>query len=228
MENKSLPPKIILWGGTGQAKVVRPIIEFYGSKVDAVIDDTPNLPPPFPDIKLYEGQKGFLEYTKDKNKEEIGFLVTIGNNKTIRNAKARIKISEMLKKEGLISVSAIHPTAYIDSNVEIGEGVQISAGARIITETKIGNYCIINTGASIDHECVLEDGAEAGPNATLCGLVHVGKCSWIGANATILPRIKVGANSVVGAGAVVTKDVPERTVVVGNPARELYKISSEE
>ncbi len=224
MQNTKLPARIILWGGTGQAKVVRPIIEYYNSKVDAVIDDTPSLKPPFPDVKLYYGYKGFLEYIKDKEKEKIGFVVTIGNNKTCKNAEARIRISKMLMKEGLIPVSIIHPTAYIESDVEIGIGTQILARATIITKTKIGNFCIINTGASIDHECIIEEGVEIAPNATLCGIVYVKKHSWICANATILPRIKIGSNSVIGASAVVTKDVPEWVVYVGNPAKELYKI----
>jgi len=222
---KEIPSKILLWGGTGQAKVMRPIIEYYGSKVDAVIDDTPGLKSPFSDIKIYEGKNGFLEYIKNKDPKDIGFLVTIGNDKTGEHVEARIRISKMLKEGGLIPITAIHPTAIIEKNVKIGEGAQISAGAIIITETKIGNYCIINTGASIDHECILEDGSEVDPNATLCGCIYLGRNSWVGANATILPRLKIGNYSVVGAGAVVTKNVPSGIIVVGNPARELYKIT---
>jgi hypothetical protein len=75
-----LPPKIILWGGTGQAKVVRPIIESYGSKVVAVFDDTPNLPPTFPDVPLYYGLDGFKEWLQSQSRHnEIGFCVAIGN-----------------------------------------------------------------------------------------------------------------------------------------------------
>jgi sugar O-acyltransferase (sialic acid O-acetyltransferase NeuD family) len=224
MAKEKIPSRIILWGGTGQAKVVRPIVEYYGSKIDAVIDDTPDLKSPFNDVRLYKGYDGFLEYMKNKPDESIGFIVTIGNNRTCKNAEARMRISNLLKKAGLSPVSIIHPTSFLDYNVQFGEGIQIMAGVNIITETSIGNYCIINTGASVDHECVLEDGVEIAPNATLCGNVHVGKYSWVGANATVLPRIKIGNNSVIGAGSVVTKDVPEKTVYAGNPARELYKL----
>lgn len=225
IEDLLMPNKVILWGGTGQAKVIRPIIEYYGSKVDAIIDDTIGLKSPFPDIRIYEGYEGFLEYIKNKIPKEIGFAVTIGNNKTGKNAEARIRISDMLEKKGLIPTTIIHPTAYIDSSVKIGKGVQICAGAIIIAETRIGDYCIINTGASVDHECILEDGSEVDPNATLCGIIHLGKNSWVGANATILPRLKIGYNSVVGAGSVVTKNVPDGIIVAGNPAKELYRIN---
>ena len=70
-----LPPKVIFWGGTGQAKVDRPIVEYWGSKVVAVFDDTVGLESPFPDVKIYCGYKEFLNWIKDKNREEIGFCV---------------------------------------------------------------------------------------------------------------------------------------------------------
>lgn len=54
----------------------------------------------------------------------------------------------------------------------------------------------------------------------------IGKNVWIGSNATILPGVTIGNNSVVAAGAVVTKDVPENTVVAGVPATVLKKVNN--
>jgi acetyltransferase-like isoleucine patch superfamily enzyme len=48
--------------------------------------------------------------------------------------------------------------------------------------------------------------------------------AWIGASATILPGITVGENSIVGAGSIVTKDVPDNTMVAGNPAKYMKSI----
>lgn len=48
---------------------------------------------------------------------------------------------------------------------------------------------------------------------------------WIGANVTILPGVTIGENAVVGAGSIVTRDVPPRTVVAGNPARVIREIA---
>ena len=72
-----LPPEIILWGGTGQAKVVRPIIEHYGSKVVALFDDTPNLPPPFPNVPLYVGWGAFQEWLRG-NPSRAKILILLG------------------------------------------------------------------------------------------------------------------------------------------------------
>lgn len=56
---------------------------------------------------------------------------------------------------------------------------------------------------------------------TKIGKIHIGDNVFIGANATILPGVCIGNNSVIGANSVVAKDVPENTVVAGNPARIL-------
>ena len=55
--------------------------------------------------------------------------------------------------------------------------------------------------------------------------VHIGKNCWIGANAVILPGITIGDNVVVGAGSVVTKDLPDNVVALGNPCRILREIN---
>ena len=69
---KDIPKQIILYGGTGQAKVVKPIIEYYGSKVIAVFDDKKNLYPPFKSIDLFTGYQSLLKWKEDVNINEIG------------------------------------------------------------------------------------------------------------------------------------------------------------
>lgn len=215
-----LPPEVILWGGTGQAKVVRPIIEHYGSKVVAVFDDTPGLASPFKDVPLYAGWAGFQKWLQGRVPgSETGFCVAIGNP----HGRVRLSLHERLKGEGLIAVTIAHPTAWIAASAVIGEGAQILAGAIILDETRLGRQCIVNTKASVDHENVLADGVEIAPGATLCGCIRVDTAAWVCAGATVLPRLNIGHDAIVGAGAVVTKDVPPGTTVVGVPARPCVK-----
>jgi len=206
---------IILYGGTGQAKVVRPIIEHYGSKVIAVFDDTKNLKSPFLDVDLYCSYRAFLKWKETIDVTEIGFVITIGNP----HGNVRIDLHKKLEKEGLKPVTIIHPEAIIADNCEIGAGSQIMAGAVIMPEAKIGRQCIINTNASIDHECIIDDGCEVAPGATLCGNVKMHRNSWVCAGATVLPRISIGENSIVGAGSVVINDIEDNKTVVGVPAK---------
>ena len=211
-----LPPKIIIWGGTGQAIVIRPIIESHGSKVAAIFDDTPNLSSPFPDVPLYYGLDGFQKWLQMQScRNEIGFCIAIGNP----HGRVRMKYHERMIAAGLLPVTIAHHSAQIAINAKIGEGCQFMAGSIVNPEAKIGKQCIINSKASIDHECILSDGVEIAPGATLCGLVVLGINVWIGAGATVLPRIHIGDDSVVGAGAVVTQDVPAGVTVVGVPAK---------
>ena len=57
--------------------------------------------------------------------------------------------------------------------------------------------------------------------------VHIKRHAWVGAGAIVLPGVTVGENAIVGAGSVVTKDVAANTVVVGNPAKPVHRISDE-
>lgn len=216
---RTAPKRIILWGGTGQAKVMRPVVETTGRKVVAIFDDTAGLVPPFPDVPLYCGWEAFRTWIGDQRRDEIGFCVTIGNP----HGRVRLRLHERLSNEGLQPVTAVHPTAWISPSAQIDAGVQIHAGAIVEAHAKIGSQCIINTKASVDHECVLEQGVELAPAATLCGLVYLGVNAWVCAGATVLPRLRIGADSIVGAGAVVIRDVPKNVTVVGVPAQILRK-----
>ena len=89
---------------------------------------------------------------------------------------------------------------------------------------QVGRHCIINTGASVDHECVIEDYVHISPHSTLCGNVSVGEGSWIGAGTTIIPGVKIGKWSVIGAGSVVTKDIPDHVLAVGNRCKIIKSI----
>lgn len=210
-----LPPKVILWGGTGQAKVVRPIIESCGAKVVAVFDDSPDLAPPFPDVELHCGWEQFQTWVARQDRRSVGFCVAIGNP----HGRARIRLHDLLTAEGLQPVTIAHSTAWVAENATIGAGSQLLAGSIVAAEARVGRQCIINTKASVDHEDVLEDGVEVAPGATLCGLVHVGVNGWVCAGATVLPRVRIGADAIVGAGSVVTHDVPDGVTVVGIPAK---------
>jgi sugar O-acyltransferase (sialic acid O-acetyltransferase NeuD family) len=208
---------VILWGGTGQAKVMRPVLERAGAAVVAVCDDTAGLTPPFPDVPLLHGWDGFTRWLEGREREGLGFLVTIGNP----HGRIRLRLHDRLVEAGLLPARAVHHTAWVSPGARIGAGAQIHAGAIVETDVSIGRQCIVNTRAGVDHECVLEEGVEIDPGATLCGAVHLGPCAWVCAGATVLPRIRIGADAVVAAGAVVIRDVPAGTTVAGVPAKPL-------
>ncbi len=93
--------------------------------------------------------------------------------------------------------NVISKTAYIGKSVQLGKGIFIAHNAHVGVMSKIEDFSIINTGASIDHECFLEKASFIAPNATLCGKVMVGENSFIGAGATVIPEIKICKNSTI-------------------------------
>jgi sugar O-acyltransferase (sialic acid O-acetyltransferase NeuD family) len=208
--------KIIFWGATGQAKVLRECISYYDDlHLVSLFDTNSQLISPFDDVPLFSGEEFKTWIRQQPSRESISFLVAIGGDR----GRDRLKLHDYLKSFGLTPFIAVHPSSFVAKNVKIGEGSQILAHSSICVDSVIGRECIINTASSVDHECVIGDGAHVGPGAILAGLVKIGSCAMIGTGAIVLPRITVGQGSIVGAGAVVTKDVPDFKVVVGNPAR---------
>jgi UDP-2-acetamido-3-amino-2,3-dideoxy-glucuronate N-acetyltransferase len=115
----------------------------------------------------------------------------------------------------------------------IGEGCNLCAHTLIEGDVVVGNNVTVKSGVFLWAGTRVADDVFIGPNATFTNDVSprskqyperfegitVEQGASIGANATILPGIVIGRYAMVGAGAVVTKDVPEYAVVVGNPAK---------
>jgi UDP-3-O-[3-hydroxymyristoyl] glucosamine N-acyltransferase len=127
--------------------------------------------------------------------------------------------------EDAISLGFSTPSSFTDPTVAVPEslaaepGLWVNTGATFGGASTFGRFALINRGASVGHHANLGDFASIGPNATLAGEVRLGTGAAVGAGAVVLPEITVGEHAVVGAGSVVTRDVPARSVVVGNPAR---------
>ncbi len=111
----------------------------------------------------------------------------------------------------------------------IGKGCNICAQCFIENDVIVGDNVTVKCGVQLWDGVVLENNVFVGPNATFCNdkfprsknkefsvlKTVVKEGASIGANATILPGVTIGRNAMIGAGAIVTKDVPDGTVVKG-------------
>ena len=114
--------------------------------------------------------------------------------------------------------TVLDPTAVVSSTARIGEGSILSASVTVGGEATLGRSACLNAGTVVGHHAEIGDYASTGPGAVLCGLARLERGAFVGAGAVVGPKVTIGANAVVGLGAVVRRDVPERTVVAGNPA----------
>ena len=131
----------------------------------------------------------------------------------------RKQVAELLLHLDLDSPCLIDPSAVVVDDEFTSVGTQVMAGACIQTRSSIGAWCTINTNATLEHGCVLDEHVHVAPGAILCGDVRVGEGTHIGAGAIVLEGRTVGSNCTIGAGAVVTRDVSDGSTVVGIPAR---------
>lgn len=126
--------------------------------------------------------------------------------------------------------------SHIQKNTLIGKNCVFGQNVNVANNVIIGNYCKIQNNVSIYEGVTLEDYVFCGPSMVFTNILDP-KCKYpqvgaqyyiktlvregasIGANATIVCGHTIGRNSIIGAGAVVTKDIPDYALVVGNPAK---------
>ncbi len=205
---------IVYWGASGQARVLAEFAENAGFRVVALFDNDPAVVSPLPGVPLFTGREGFLRWRRE-NPAEIHCLAAIGSQR----GGTRLEVQRFMSDHGLIPAIVIHPTAHVAADARLSVGSQILVHAVVCAGAYLGEACIVNTKASVDHEFRLGDGVHIAPGATLAGCVEVGDGTMIGAGAVVLPRLRIGCDAVVGAGAIVTRNVPDGVVVYGNPAR---------
>ncbi len=113
----------------------------------------------------------------------------------------------------------IGPFTEIQKDVIIGNNCKIQSHAFICELVTVGNNCFISHGAMFIND-TFESGGPAGGDKNKWKKTHIGNNVSIGTNSTILP-VNICDNVVIGAGAVVTKNITEPGIYVGNPAKKI-------
>ena len=116
------------------------------------------------------------------------------------------------------------------TNIHIGNHFYANFNLVIVDDIDvyIGEYVMIAPNVTITPTGHPVDADLRRPGTQFSIPVRIGNNVWIGSNAVILPGITIGDNSVIGAGSVVTRDIPENVIAVGNPCRVLREINEQD
>lgn len=207
---------IVVFGSGGHAKVVIDSLIFNREyKIVGVVteNETHIKRGEFYGIKVLGGDANLKKLA-----EEFEFnhgIIGIGDNSLREKVSAKV----LSALSDFQFINAVHPSAQIAPSVRLGEGIAIMAGAVINADTKIDDHALVNTNASVDHDCHLHSFSSVAPGATLGGNVNLDTAVAIGLGASVIQNISIGARTVVGAGAVVVTDIETSVTVIGVPAR---------
>ena len=202
---------MIIYGASGHAKVIIDCLMAQGQSINVIFDDNPK-------VKKLLNLDVRHDYGSDLFPGEA-LIIAIGNN-TIRK-----NLADEISNSNPPPTALCDPSTIISENVNIGDGSVVLHNAVIQSSTSIGKYVIINTGATVDHDCLLGDYVHVAPNTTLCGGVSIGEGTLVGAGSVVIPTINIGKWCVIGAGSVIIEDVPDYSLVVGNPGKVIKKLS---
>lgn len=141
------------------------------------------------------------------------FAIGIGNPDVIKTLIKRF--SSVFDFPNLI-----HPNfEALIQQVEFGRGNIVTAGCIFTIDIKIGSFNIFNLNCTIGHDSIIGDGNVINPGTQISGGVKIGNYNLIGTNTAILQYISLGDENVIGAGALLNKDLDNRKVAVGVPAK---------
>ena len=189
--------KIYIYGASGQGLVCADIARAVGYKEVIFLDD--------------DEKKGQI-FTPNLPKHDI--FIAVGEN------AARKKLFEKVQKAGFNCVSLIHPSAIISQSASIsGENVAIMPFVAINARAVIEAGVILNTACVIEHECLVGAFSHISVGAKLAGNVKIGKACFLGVNSCVLPNLSLVGEVILGAGGVATKNITQKGVYAGVPAK---------
>ncbi len=212
--------KLIILGGLGNGSVIANAIIDANKRGDKEWQFSGYLNDRLSKDDMIEGHPvlGKLEDAHEFVKDGYYFINTIFR---IDGQKERIELFESLNIPEKRLATFIHPLSYVAPNVNLGNGTVVMPNVSISSGTSFGNGCLIMVGATIGHDnkigryCHFAAQCCVGAYLTIADGVH------IGLNATIRENLTLGKNATLGMGSVLTKNMDENEIWVGNPAKFL-------
>jgi sugar O-acyltransferase (sialic acid O-acetyltransferase NeuD family) len=160
--------------------------------------------------------------------EDEGFLKLIGQKCeafiAVDDTSYRQFLVKLLNEQRKVQpINAIHQTAYISTDAEMGHGNFINANVVIGAGAKLGHHGIFHSSSSIEHRVEIADFVQVGAGSVINSNVKIAKGAYIGSGVTVVSGVEIGKNARIGAGSVVISDIAADETVFGNPAVAVKK-----
>ncbi len=211
----ALIEKLIIVGFSGFGKEVFFLAKRLGIEVQGFLDDSLSV-----QGEKFAGASVLGRISQWQEYSDCKFVIAIGN------PAVREKIYNDMLTIGVPNFATlIDPAAIVTPEmVEIGEGSIICAGTICTVDITIGKQVIINLNCTIGHDSKVGDFTTVAPMVAVSGNVNLGRSVEIGTSASVRQGLRIGDSAMLGMGSVLTKDMPERVVFFGSPAKCIRKI----
>lgn len=141
----------------------------------------------------------------------------------IADGKKRLLYGKKFEKNGFELINAIHPKSFISMKTIIGKGNHIKAGSIIDSNTKIGDYNIIDNSVTIAHDNIIGDGCHLAPGCVLGSSIIIDDYSILGIGSSVSTKIKIGRGCIVSLNTSVINDISDNSLVEGVPGKVVGK-----
>lgn len=214
--------RVVIIGSSGHSKMIIDILEENNTEIIGLIDDYEE------EGNIKNGYKILGDINSIKNYKmdpDIEYFIAIGDNWTRKIVSE--KIFGILPDAKFCNV--ISKNSKVSKNVDLGMGNVIMPSCVVNTGSKIGNFCIINSNATIEHDNILKDFVSIAPGVTIGGNVEVGQFTAISIGSSIIHNISIGDYNIIGAGSVVVRSIEDsNSIYFGSPAKFQRKREKEE
>ncbi len=206
----------VMLGAGGHAAVLAEVLIRQGKTLLAVVAQTSvSTSSPLYEIDRIEtDDKLIVQYSPEQ-------IILVNGVGSLPRKDTRWKLYLRFVELGYRFASVISPKAVVSDYAQLGQGVQVMAGAIIQTGASIGDNTLINSGAIVEHDCRIGCHNHIAPGATLSGGVTTGSRVHIGTGANVIQNITIGDYAVIGAGATLVKDATAGQMIIPAAMRNI-------
>ncbi len=165
------------------------------------------------DEKIFALKNLFTLYKPD----EIEFVIGIGE------PEVRSKIFDTIMTAGYKFATIIHPTAHIGHGSQIAEGAIIRFNAFVGIDSRVGSNVLIQPFGCLGHDVVIGKHSVISSFVSIAGHCEIGEKTYIGMSVPVKEQTHIGSDTIVGMGSVVTRDISDNVIALGNPARAMQR-----